>query len=93
MGLGPIDELSLNKVRDEIERLCVMVREGRDPIEERAEQRRELKSQYEDSGTSILFQEAIAQAHARKEGELSSEKHRKDWRSSLDTYAVPKLGK
>ena len=93
MGLGPIDELSLKKAREEIERLRVMVREGRDPIEERAEQRRKLKAQYDDSDTSILFKEAVAQAHARKEGEFSSEKHRKDWRSSLDAYAVPKLGK
>ena len=93
MGLGPIDELSLKKAREEVERLRVMVREGRDPIEERAEQRRKMKAQYEESDTSILFKEAIAQAHARKEGEFSSEKHRKDWRSSLDTYAVPKLGK
>ncbi len=93
MGLGPIDELSLKKAREEVERLRVMVREGRDPIEERAEQRRMLKAQYEESDTSILFKEAVAQAHARKEGEFSSVKHRKDWRSSLDTYAVPKLGK
>ena len=91
MGLGPIDELSLKKAREEVERLRVMVREGRDPIEERAEQRRKLKAQYADE-TSILFKDAIAKAHARKEGEFSNEKHRKDWRSSLDMYAVPKLG-
>ena len=28
---------------------------------------------------------------ARK-GDSATEKHRKDWRSSLDTYAVPMLG-
>lgn len=91
MGLGPIDELSLKKAREEVERLRVIVREGRDPIEERAEQRRKLKAKYEGT-TSILFKDAIAKAHARKEGEFSNEKHRKDWRSSLDMYAVPKLG-
>lgn len=93
MGLGPIDELSLKKAREEVERLRVMVREGRDPIEERAEQRRKLKAKYEDDGGKVmLFKDAIAKAHARKEGEFSNEKHRKDWRSSLDIYAVPKLG-
>ena len=92
MGLGPIDELSLKKAREEVERLRVMVREGRDPIEERAEQRRQLKAKYEDNSTTMLFNDAIANAHARKEGEFSNEKHRRDWRSSLDTYAVPQLG-
>lgn len=92
MGLGPIDELSLKKAREEVERLRVMVREGRDPIEERAEQRRALKAKYEDNSTTMLFKDAIAKAHARKEGEFSNEKHRKDWRSSLDTSAVPMLG-
>lgn len=92
MGLGPIDELSLKKAREEVERLRVMVREGRDPIEERAEQRRQLKAKYEDNSSTMLFKDAIAKAHARKEGEFSNEKHRKDWRSSLDTYAVPMLG-
>lgn len=93
MGLGPIDELSLKKAREEVERLRVMVREGRDPIEERVEQRRKLKAKYEDDGGKVmLFRDAIAKAHARKEGEFSNEKHRKDWRSSLDIYAVPKLG-
>ncbi len=61
MGLGPIDELSLKKAREEVERLRVMVREGRDPNEERAEQRRKLKAKYEDDGGKvILFKDAIA---------------------------------
>ncbi|MFI0397112.1 Arm DNA-binding domain-containing protein [Paracoccus jiaweipingae] len=92
MGLGPVDELSLKKAREEAERLRVMVREGRDPIEERAELRRKVSAKYEDQSAIILFNDAIAKAHARKESEFSNEKHRKDWRSSLDTYAVPMLG-
>lgn len=93
MGLGPIDELSLKKAREEVERLRVMVREGRDPIEERAEQRRQLQAKYEDNSNVMLFKDAIAKDYARMQGKLKSEKHRKDWRSSLDAYAVPILGK
>ena len=92
MGLGPVDELPLRNARGEVERLRVMVREGRDPIEERNEQRRELKAKYEANSATMLFRDAIAKAHARKEGEFGNEKHLRCWRSSLDTYAVPLLG-
>lgn len=91
MGLGAEDTLPLKAARIEAEKLRIALREGRDPIAERDELRRKLKAQA-DVPDFITFKDAIDKCHARKEGEFRSEKHKKDWRSSLDMHAAPKIG-
>lgn len=54
---------------------------GRDPIQERREAR-----------AGLTFSEAVESYLAVKLDEFRNEKHRAQWRSTLDTYAKPNLG-
>jgi len=88
MGLGSIEDRTLAQARDEAERLRVIVREGRDPIEER----RELHA-VQDAPKVVTFADALDEY--MKSGRIEdfrSDKHRKQWRASLDLHAVPKIG-
>jgi integrase len=90
MGLGPIHTLSLAEARAKTADLRKVVAEGKDPIEERRATR--LKATI-DAAKSIKFNDAIDKFLAKKENEFRNEKHRKQWRSTLDNYAAPILGK
>lgn len=90
MGIGPIHTLSLAEARAKAADLRKVVAEGKDPIEERNAAR--LKAAI-DAANTITFIDAIDKYLAKKDGEFRNEKHRKQWRSTLDTYAAPILGK
>jgi len=90
MGIGPIHTLSLAEARAKAADLRKVVAEGKDPIEERNAAR--LKAAI-DAAKTITFNDAIDKYLAKKDGEFRNEKHRKQWRSTLDTYAAPILGK
>lgn len=88
MGLGSIEDLTLAQARNEVERLRVVVREGRDPIEER----RELHA-VQDAPKIVTFADALDEyMKSGRIGDFRSDKHRKQWRASLDLHAVPKIG-
>jgi len=54
---------------------------GGDPLQERREAR-----------AALTFAEAVERYLAAKMGEFGNEKHRKQWASTLETYAFPILG-
>lgn len=89
MGLGPIHTYSLAEAREKSGELRKVVAENHDPIAERDELRQ--KSKVEDE-QQITFAQAVEKCLAKKEGEFQNEKHRKQWRSTLDNYAAPVLG-
>ena len=64
-----------------------MVREGRDPIEERApNKRRALKAKYEDNSTTMLFKDAMPKPTPARKGRIQQRKApQRLGRSSLDT--------
>ncbi len=81
MGLGAFPAVSLadaRKARDEAERL---VREGRDPIAARDDDRLALAKK-------PTFGEAAADLIASKSGEWRNAKHRAQWTSTLETYCA-----
>lgn len=90
MGLGPIHTLTLAEARTKAADLRKVVADGRDPIEERNAARLKAAT---DAAKTITFNDAIEKYLAKKEGEFRNDKHRKQWRSTLDTYAAPILGK
>lgn len=89
MGLGPVHTLSLADARAKCAELRKAVAEGRDPIEERNIAR--VKAIAEAS-SSITFKDAIDRYLSKKDTEFKNDKHRKQWRSTLDTYAAAILG-
>lgn len=89
MGLGRYDFVPLKQARVEAEELRKTVRGGVDPIEARNAARRKAQTE---AAAVILFKEAVEKCIARREGEFRSERHRKNWRRSMDAYAVPIIG-
>src|SRR5690606_27435727 len=82
LGLGPVRDYSLAEARERAREYRKAARDGRDPKAERDEARRRR----------LTFQEA-ADRHWREAVEPSkSAKLAALWKSTLDAYAVPKLG-
>lgn len=89
MGLGPAGDISLADAR-EIARGCRLeLRAGLDPIE--ARKARQSAAQL-DAARTMTFMDAAAAYIEANEPSWRNPKHRKQWRSTLDTYAAPLLG-
>ncbi len=84
MGLGSPDQVSLAEVRDERDKWRAVVREGRDPIEARKRAR-----DAERGAKVVTFGEAADSFIASHEGKWRNDKHRAQWRMTLDVYAQP----
>lgn len=81
LGLGSPPVVSLAEARDAALQNKKLVRQGIDPLAEK--QKRQ---------SMITFAQAVEQYLQAKLGEFSNEKHRKQWRSTLNKYAGPVLG-
>ncbi len=82
LGLGAPPVVTLAMAREQALDNKRAIRAGRDPLVEKRQKRQMLN-----------FQEAMEKYLAVKLDEFRNEKHRKQWRSTLDNYAVPVLGK
>lgn len=74
MGLGPVSIVTLAEARDERDRVRKLVFQGVNPIEER--RRRSTAPTFKEVSDEVI--PALA---------LKSEKHRDQWRTTIDTYA------
>lgn len=81
IGLGSAALVSLAEAREAALQHRKAARAGDDPL---AAKRR--------SKAIPTFKEAAEQVHAHNEGGWRNDKHRKQWLSSLETYAFPALG-
>jgi integrase len=90
MGLGPFPEISLAVARNLAQDARTLVKAGKDPIAERDALR--ARRRLED-GRSVTWDKAVEQFLADHEPTWRNAKHRQQWRSSLQTYASPVLGK
>ena len=89
IGLGGYPDVTLAQAREKAREMRLAVSEGRDPLAERQAARAAL---WADQARSLTFEKAVEKYLAAKLDEFSSEKHKKQWRSSLDAYATPILG-
>ena len=85
MGLGPLHIVSLAQARVAAARCREQLLAGIDPIDERRRERTAALGR-------MTFQECAEQFLNMREGDWSNPKHRKQWSSTLKTYAYPKLG-
>ena len=81
MGLGNYPLISLAEAREAAMANKKLAYLGGDPMAERRKSKR-----------SITFTEAVEQYLASKLDGFSNEKHKKQWRSTLEVYAFPVLG-
>lgn len=86
-GLGAFPTINLATARKEAESCRVLVQSGVDPVEARREER--SQKQTLPGSTFRECAEAFIQSH---EAGWKNDKHRAQWRSTLTTYAYPKIG-
>lgn len=89
IGLGGFPTVTLAQARDKAREARDKVERGIDPVEERkAAKARLIDAQRK----GMLFNEAVDKALAAKLDAFRNEKHRAQWRSTLDNYALPEIG-
>lgn len=82
LGLGPYPDVQLAIARDRARSMQQLVWKGVDPHQDRAALRRSV----------MTFAAALAQFEAAKLTEINSDKHRKQWVTSLERHANPMIG-
>jgi integrase len=90
MGLGPVDTVSLADARDLRDEARRQVRAGIDPISARKTAR--AQRALADAAAMTFRQAALATITAH-EGTWTNAEHRRQWKTSLEQYAYPTLGK
>lgn len=90
IGLGAYPEIGLALARQKAAEVKDMIRSGLDPVEQRKAARADLVAAQK---RGLLFSKAVDLFEPVKAAELSGGKYRDQWRNSLDSYAIPVLGK
>jgi integrase len=89
MGLGPLRDVSLAQARDAAEAARKLIREHKDPIDERKAKRTAAKIEEQRSVTFKTFAEQYVTA---KEAGWKHPRHRQIWRNSLRDYVFLVIG-
>lgn len=89
MGFGPFPKCQLAEAREKARELRKQVREGIDPLQEKREAKARDAKQ---AAKSKTFAECALAFIEDKRGEWKNDKHVAQWRSTLETYAFPKIG-
>jgi integrase len=90
MGLGGYPDVTLAQARDSARTARAQIRTGGDPIQERQAARSASAAATAKAKTFDQCGEALIKA---KSGEWKNAKHRAQWKSTLDLYASPKIGR
>lgn len=90
IGLGSFPTVTLAMARELGREAYLSIRKGQNPIEERKAATSALVAAEK---RGLTFAGAMEKYLAIKLVEFDSEKHRKQWRATLDKYAIPALGK
>jgi len=90
MGLGSLDICSLANARQQSLDLRRSIFAGIDPIEQRQAKKLGVKESHQNS---ITFKEAADKCIKTKQAEWSNSKHKDQWVSTINTYALPIIGK
>jgi integrase len=89
IGLGGFPDVTLARARDRAREAKDAIRLGIDPIEQKRAARAALAAQ---QALGLNFAKATEAYLKIKLAEFDNDKHRKQWRATLDAYAVPTLG-
>ena len=89
IGLGGFPTVTLSQARDKARETRAKIEAGVDPVEERKARKAALAAAQR---KALTFEAAVEKYLAAKLDAFRNEKHRKQWRSTLETYALPELG-
>lgn len=90
IGLGPFVELPLGRAREVAAETRQKIRAGVDPVAERKSLSAALKA---DQASFINFDDAAKKYIAAHEAGWKNLKHAAQWRTTVETYANPVIGK
>lgn len=89
IGLGGYPEITLAQSREHAREARNLIRQGVDPVADKRERRAKLVAQQR---KGLTFRQAVDRYLDAKLAEFNNLKHQKQWRSTLENYAVPALG-
>ncbi|WP_431283155.1 tyrosine-type recombinase/integrase [Humitalea sp. 24SJ18S-53] len=89
LNLLPYADKTLKVARDAADAARVTIKAGKDPIRERQQQAR---AALEAASADRTFRAALESTLEAKAGAWKNEKHRWQWRATLETHALPKIG-
>jgi integrase len=89
MGLGPYPDVSLAAARKTASEARSLVKAGQDPIAARDAERARHRIE---SARGLTFDQAAKRFLDGHEETWRNEKHRQQWRNTLDAYASPVIG-
>lgn len=89
MGLGPLRDVGLAKAREAAADVRALVREGKDPIEQRRQGRDSTRIE---ASRTVTFQVYAEKFILGREAGWKNPRHRQIWRNSLRDYAHPHIG-
>ena len=89
MGLGPFDDVPLGEAREAAAVARKQLRAGLDPIAAREAARKATTAA---RAAALTFAQVVDRYLAAHEASWKNEKHRAQWRTTLDTYAAPVMG-
>jgi integrase len=90
MGLGSANTISVADARHKAQEARKQLADGVDPIEARATA---LESRRVEAAKAITFDQCVEALIATRRAGWKNAKHAEQWRSTLATYASPKIGK
>lgn len=90
IGLGGFPTVTLQMARDKARVMREQIAEGTDPVHARLAKRAELAQAV---ASAITFKAAAEQYMAQKLTEFKSESNKAIWRSTLEQYAYPIIGR
>jgi integrase len=94
MGLGPVDDFTLDEARERARKARQLLKDGIDPLEARkAERIRRATEEALTAAKNKTFKEAAEQYFKFHSPKWKNFKHRAQFLSTLKTYAYPTLGK
>jgi integrase len=94
MGLGPVRDFTLEEARERARKARQLLRDGVDPIDaRRAERARQVAEAAAVAARARSFRQCAELYFDRHSAGWKNKKHRKQFLTSLATYAYPKIGK
>lgn len=90
IGLGGYPAVPLAMAREKAREARELIERGVNPIAQRRAARAALAAAV---GRDLTFADATEQCLAAKLDAFKNAKHRQQWRNTLDTYAMPELGR
>jgi integrase len=92
LGLGPLHTLDLADAREKAKSLRQQILDGIDPLGAKLQLKRERLARLAEQQRALTFRDCAERCIVANDANWQNDKHRAQWRSTLQTYAYPIIG-